>query len=76
MQHACGVNDAVPRALGLEVLGGVGNGGFIVQVHRWAGATAQAHGQGAAGVGPQVGQQGAADGASGANDKGAVALGQ
>jgi hypothetical protein len=34
MQHACGVNDAVPRALGLEVLGGPGNGGFIVQIDR------------------------------------------
>ena len=76
MQHACGVNDAVPRALGLEVLGGPGNGGFIVQIDRWAGVAAQAHGQGAAGIGLLVGQQGAADGAGGPNDEGAVALGQ
>ncbi|MNT60962.1 hypothetical protein D3C72_1985760 [compost metagenome] len=76
VQHASGVDDAVPRPLGLEVLGGVGNGGLVVQVYRRGGVATQAHGQGAARVGLQVGEEGAADGTGGADDEGAVAVRQ
>lgn len=74
MQQTCGVDDAVPWPLGLELLGGVGDGGFIVQIDRRVGVAAQAHGQSAARIGLHVGQKGAADGAGGTDDDGAVAV--
>ena len=74
--QACGVDDAVPRALGLELLCGGGDGRLVVQIDRWLSVAAQANSQGAAWVGLQVGKEGAADGAGGADDEGAVAVGQ
>ena len=76
MQQACGVDDAMPRPLGLELLCGGGDGRLVVQIDRWLSVAAQANSQGAAWVGLQVGKEGAADGAGGADDEGAVAVGQ
>ena len=76
VQHASGVDDAMPRALGLELLSGSGNGGFVIQIHRRVGVAAQAHCQGTARVRLQMSEEGAADGAGGADDEGAVAVGQ
>ena len=76
MQQARGVDDAVPRALGLELLRGGGDGRLRRPDRPLVGVAAQANSQGAAWVGLQVGEEGAADGAGGADDEGAVAVGQ
>ncbi len=76
VQHAGRMEDAVPGPLPRQLLRGLGDGGLVVQVQRRIGAAAQAHGQGAARVGLQMGQQRAADGARGADDQGAIALGE
>lgn len=56
VQQACGVDDAVPWSLCLELLGCCGDGGLVVQIDGRLGVAAQAHGQGAARIGLQVGE--------------------
>ena len=64
------------KVLAETIVNAMFDGGFVTEVDRWRGVATQAHCQGTAGVGLKAREQRRTDGPGGADDEGAVTVGE